>query len=97
MLTLFGLTIMHGIRAFIRVNDGSLKAITLTTTIYIVMHLVFAYVDLSWEPQSMLYVGLAMGIINCVERVATIDPPVTKPRWPWQREVSQPAGLLPLN
>ena len=97
MLTLFGLTIMHGIRAFIRVNDGSLKAITLTTTIYIVMHLVFAYVDLSWEPQSMLYVGLAMGIINCVERVATIDPPVTKPRRPWQPKMSQPASLLPLN
>ena len=56
----------------------------LTATLYIVMHFLFAYVDISWDGQSMLYVGLMMGIIACLERVVA-KPVATAPRrWPWQ-------------
>ena len=42
------------------------------------MLFVYAYVDMSWDAQSMLYVGTALGLIGCLERlVAPIQQPTS--------------------
>lgn len=97
LLLMIGLSIMQGVRATIRVPGGIIKAITLTATLYIIMHFIFAYVDISWDAKSMVYVGLALGILNCVEHIVAIDPVVHKKRWPWQPELPEPVGLLPFS
>ncbi|MFN8502633.1 O-antigen ligase family protein [Kouleothrix sp.] len=97
MLMLVGMSIVVGSRALWRMPGGDLSAITLTATLYIVMHFVYAYVDMSWEAQSMLYVGTMMGIVNCVERLADTPVPAPAKRWPWQPEPLPVPGLRPLH
>jgi len=53
--------ILLGIRVSGTVSDGELKAIALTWLLYVIMHFVYAYVDMSWDSQSMLYLGSAAG------------------------------------
>jgi hypothetical protein len=70
MLFLVGLSIMAGVRALYRLPGGTVSAVVLTGTLYILMHFIFAYVDMSWDSQSMIYVGTMMGIIGCAEIVS---------------------------
>jgi len=69
MLFLVSFSIIVGTQAVQRLRDSDLRTITLMATLYIVMHFLYAYVDMSWDNQSMIYIGTAMGIINCVERI----------------------------
>ncbi len=69
LLFLVGIAIMNSLRALFRMPDGTMRAVVLTAVLYIIMHFIYAYVDMSWESQSMAYVGAMMGIINCVESV----------------------------
>jgi hypothetical protein len=84
LLMLIGMAVLVGTRAFWRMPGGDLSAIALTATLYVVMHFVYAYVDMSWEAQSMIYVGAMMGLLNCIEHVVAQPLPRTPPRWPWQ-------------
>ncbi len=70
MLMLVGSAIMVGSRAMLRMPGRDLSAIALMALTYIVMHFLYAYVDISWEVQSMIYVGAMMGVINSIERIA---------------------------
>ena len=96
MLFLIGLAIITGMRALWRLPGGDISAITLVATLYIIMHFMYAYADMSWDNQSMIYVGTMMGIINRVEWV--MSQPAARPRrrWPWQKEPAPLPGLLPL-
>jgi hypothetical protein len=69
LLFLVGLAIMNGLRAVFRIQDGMMRAVVLTAVLYLLMHFTFAYVDMSWDSQSMVYMGAMMGIINCAEKV----------------------------
>lgn len=71
MLFLVGLAIMNGMRALFRIPDGTMRAVVLTAVLYLLMHFIYAYVDMSWDSQSMVYVGAMMGIISRAERIAT--------------------------
>jgi hypothetical protein len=86
MLVLVGLTIIVGVRAVWRMPGGDLSAFALMATLYIVMHFIYAYVDISWEAQSMIYVGTMMGLINGIERIVAQPVPSPVRRWPWQPE-----------
>lgn len=68
LLFLVGLSIMAGIRTLFRLPGGIMSAVVLTATLYILMHFIYAYVDMSWDNQSMTYIGAMMGIISCAER-----------------------------
>jgi hypothetical protein len=46
-----------------------MQAVVLTAVLYLLMHFTYAYVDMSWDSQSMVYIGAMMGIINCTERI----------------------------
>lgn len=97
MLVLVGMAIMVGTRAFWRMPGGDLSAIALTMTLYVVMHFVYAYVDMSWEAQSMLLVGTAMGVINRLEHLVATPVPLPPKRWRWQPDPVALPGLRPLN
>ena len=87
MLLIIGGTIMFGSQLAWRMPRGELAAITLTLTLYVLMHFLFAYVDMSWDQQSMVYVGTAVGVINALERIMNTPVPEQKKRWSWQKEV----------
>jgi hypothetical protein len=75
LLYLLGMSVMMGGRAILRAPAGDMRVIALVATLYLIMHFVFAYVDMSWDGQSMLYVGAMIGIINCLEHVVAKDLP----------------------
>lgn len=99
MLLLIGSGIMLGARVSVRLGGGELNAIALACTIYIMMHFLFAYVDMSWNNQSMIYVGVALGLLNCFEHVVAKPTKLQPKQWVWQPEPEpEPeAKLLPLN
>ena len=96
MLVLVGMAIIVGARALWRMPGGDLSAFALMATLYIAMHFIYAYVDISWEAQSMIYVGTMMGLINGLERVVANPVPYPARRWPWQPETPTAAPLRSL-
>lgn len=70
MLTLMGFSLMRGGSLVRRLVDGELQTIAFTITAYLFMHYMYAYVDMSWDIQSMLFVGTAFGLIDAIERIA---------------------------
>jgi hypothetical protein len=96
LLNLIGMAVIVGVRALWRMPGGDLSAFALMATLYVVMHFVYAYVDMSWEAQSMIYVGTMMGLINCLERIVAQPVPRPPRRWPWQPEPAPAPGLRPL-
>lgn len=67
MLFLIGTSIMTGTRLLHRLQDRDQKAIALTATLYVVMHFLYAYADMSWDNQSMVYMGAMLGVINAMD------------------------------
>ena len=96
MLFLFGYTIMLGARTFWRMPANELGIVALTAVLYVVMQLMFSYVDIGWDSQTVLYLGIMMGIINSMEHVVSKPVPVPKKRWHWQRDFQKQPDLLPL-
>lgn len=94
MLLLVGTAISVGTRALWRMPGGDLSAIAFTATLYVIMHFIYAYVDMSWEAQSMIYVGTMIGVINCLEHVVGTAQPLPSKRWPWQPDPRAEPGLL---
>ena len=90
---LLGMAVMVGVRALWRMPGGDLSAFALMATLYVVMHFIYAYVDMSWEAQSMIYVGVMMGLINNLERI-TVRPALhSHHRWVWQAQASSASEL----
>ncbi|MGD2048473.1 MAG: O-antigen ligase family protein [Chloroflexota bacterium] len=96
LLVLVGLAIMTGMRVLLRMPQGGLRAAALLAILYVAMHFVYAYVDLSWDSQSMLYVGAMLGLINVLEHLVAKPVPVPAKRWPWQPDPDPAPGLQPL-
>ncbi len=67
LLCLIGLAVTGGARALDRLRRDDLGAVVLTATLYIVMHFIYACVDMSWDAQSAVYVGAMMGVVNRAE------------------------------
>jgi hypothetical protein len=97
MLVLIGTSLFVGTRALQRMPTGDLKAIALTSTLYLIMHFIYAYVDMSWDNQSMVLVGVMMGISSSLEQVVAhpVDP--QKKRYAWQPDPQPEPDLLPLT
>jgi hypothetical protein len=93
MLFLFGMAVLVGARVVCRMPGGEVGAAALTATLYIVMHLVFTYVDMGWDLSSMVYVGTMMGLLNSLERIVSRQDAMPPRRWPWQPEAKAPLGL----
>lgn len=84
MLYLVSKSISTGVGLLMRLKGDAIGAVALTGTLYIVMHFIYAYVDISWDTQSMIYIGMTMGMLGGMERVLSQPEPVPVRRWPWQ-------------
>lgn len=73
LLFLAGYSVMRGAATVWQMPDGDLRAVAFTIVAYLLMHYVYAYVDMSWDGQSLLYMGTAFGLIGVLERL--IKPP----------------------
>lgn len=93
MLFFVGTAVLVGTRTIRRVPPNELRAIAATATIYVAMHFIYAYVDISWDSQSMIYLGTMIGVIGCMEYVVQRPLPLQKKRWPWQPEPQPAPGL----
>jgi hypothetical protein len=96
LLILIGMSLIVSVRALLRMPGGDLSAIALTIILYFIMHYVYAYVDMSWDSRSMLYVGAMMGLANSLEHIVSHPVPLPKKRWPWQPDPQAAPGLKPL-
>jgi O-antigen ligase len=97
MLFLVGMAVLVGVRTLWRMPGGDLSAFALMAVLYIVMHFIYAYVDISWEAQSMIYVGTMMGLINSLERIVAQPVPRPPRRWPWQPDAPPVPALRPIQ
>lgn len=75
MLYFVGMAILTGTRTLFRLRGSQagirdLRAIALTAVLYIIMHFIYAYVDISWDTQSMFYVGAMVGLVSCLAPIA---------------------------
>jgi hypothetical protein len=68
-LFLMGLAVVRGVHGLGHLPSDDFSAVLLTATLYIVMHFIYACVDMSWDAQSMVYVGTMMGLVNSAERI----------------------------
>ena len=76
MLFLFGRALQHGARTALRVaspNDGAMVVVGFS---YVVMFLVFAYVDIGWVARNTVFLALAFGLCADFEQ-ARADEEVT--------------------
>jgi O-antigen ligase len=64
MLYLFGSALRAGVRSIMQARPGRDLLMTVLAAGYIVMYLVFAYVDIAWDPRSMICVAVAMAICS---------------------------------
>jgi hypothetical protein len=69
MLFLVGKAISLGGKRLRTVQGNDLRAAAAAASLYLIMHFTFAYADISWDNQSMLYVGLMMGLLNGMDRL----------------------------
>ncbi len=93
LLYLVGVSLLTGAQAILHTKDRAVKAILVTAAIYIVMHFLYAYVDISWTTESMLFIGASIGILNRAED-ALSDPILPEPvRYPWEH-AGEPVHLL---
>jgi hypothetical protein len=95
-LYLIGFSLQLSATTLMRLPRNELSAVVLSGSLYIMMHFAFAYVDISWDARSMVYLGSIMGIINALPKIMTDPLPAKKRRWPWQPEPQPEPALLPI-
>lgn len=97
LLFMIGSTIMLGTRVVWRLRDPDISVIALTSLIYIMMHFVYAYVDMSWDNQSMLFVGAMMAVLGKIETIVRESQKPAFKRWPWLADPDPLPELLPVR
>lgn len=84
LLLLIGAAMLVGGRMVRTMPRGELRTAALVATLYLMMHFVYAYVDMSWDIRSMILVGTMMGVLSALPRIAARPVPTPERRWPWQ-------------
>jgi O-antigen ligase len=78
LLFLFGSTIRSGVRTALELPPGRDVVLATAALSYVVMYLIYAYVDVAWDARSMVCIALVTAI--CADYVRLPDrwaPPVT--------------------
>jgi hypothetical protein len=95
LIFLFGNTIITGTRVVLRVKDPDIKVLMVSALLYVTMHFIYAYVDIAWDTQSMLYLGTCIAVLNSAERVLSAPKKAPQMRYPWQKAEMPIPELLP--
>ena len=67
MLYMISVSIMKAARVAWTLPSSEIKVFAMVSACYIVMHFIYAYVDISWTSQSMLYLGTTFGLVSIYE------------------------------
>ncbi|MFT5193115.1 MAG: hypothetical protein ACI9EW_001185 [Cellvibrionaceae bacterium] len=67
MLYMVSVGVMNGARVAWTLPSSEIKVFAIVSVTYLFMHFLYAYVDISWTSQSMLYVGTVLGLISVLE------------------------------
>lgn len=67
MLYMISISIIKASRIAWRLPSSELKVFAIVSTTFLFMHFIYAYVDISWTSQSMLYLGVTLGLIKIYE------------------------------
>jgi len=92
-LFMVGWSLATGVDIVQNLSGGDLNAYALTATLYIAMHFVYAYVDVSWDPRSMLLLGCMLGVLSVIQRTARQPQPAPTARR--RMDVSRPPRFGP--
>ena len=68
LLVLWGIAVVTGTRTALLVADRDLGAFVITATLFVIMHAIYAFVDIAWDLRSTVYLGAMMGLIVCADR-----------------------------
>jgi O-antigen ligase len=72
MLFMFARGVQRGSRSVIVVRDDEQAAVVLTGLAFVIMFLVFAYVDIAWTPRGTVFLAFAFAL--CADFEAAMDP-----------------------
>lgn len=75
LLVIVAFTLRAGTRAALTLPSGNLLAVTIASLGYVVMFLVFAFVDIAWDPRSTLFLGACMAMCANVVRLWEREQP----------------------
>ena len=67
MLYMVSIGLMKSARIAWKLPSSEIKVFAIVGATYLFMHFIYAYVDISWTSQSMLYVGTVLGLIAVFE------------------------------
>ena len=73
MLYLIARTIHRGVRSVIRIQSSDLASIVIGSLVYVVMYMVYCYVDIGWDIRSTVF--LAMAIAICADLETVLEQP----------------------
>jgi O-antigen ligase len=72
MLYLIARTIHHGVRSIIRSHSSDLTSVVIASVVYVLMYMVYCYVDIGWDIRSTVF--LAMAIAICADLEPLLAP-----------------------
>ena len=70
LLFVLAAAIRAGTRAVMRLPTGNTLAVTVTALAYIVMFVIFAYVDIAWSAQTCLVLAVCLALVSNVVRLS---------------------------
>jgi O-antigen ligase len=73
LVYLFGTALRAGGRAVAKTAGTPSMAITLASVGFVLAYLIFAYVDIAWDPQNIVVLALALALIDSVGRLDDAD------------------------
>jgi O-antigen ligase len=77
MLYLIGAAIGTGAQATMTMRSRQGAVLALTATLFVVMYVIYAYVDIAWDTGSMVLLGLMLALIGNIARLD--DPAPSEP------------------
>ncbi len=73
MLYLIARTIHSGVRSACRIQSFDLTSVVIASVAYVVMYMVYCYVDIGWDVRSTVF--LAMAIAICADLETVLESP----------------------
>jgi O-antigen ligase len=73
MLFLIARAVQHGARSVLRIASPDRAAVAFGALAYVVMYMIYAYVDIAWDIRSMVFLAVAFAI--CADAGSPATPP----------------------
>jgi O-antigen ligase len=78
MLFLFASGIRQGVRSMLKLPPGGDTVLVFAGLSFVIMYLVFAYVDVAWDARSMITLAVSMAVCSEILRLPADEPHVPR-------------------